>query len=326
MKQAGRWLLRGLLLIVVVATLLVGYALLSRSQPAAVERHAGQGAVSGAVTVQWFGVTCLLIRDATSAILLDPFFTRPEGWLPLILNRPIAPNADVIRHWLQQAGVERLDAVAVSHSHYDHVLDAGWVARHTGATLLGSASTANVGRGAGLPESKIQTIVPGQPMTFGSFTITFIESRHGGATGGRPTGVIDAPLAVPAPYLAFKQGGTYSILIEHAAGTALLNGSAGVVPGSLQSLSADTALLGIALVDDNEAYLNDVVDAIGATRVMPVHWDDFSRPLDAPMLPLPVGVDVDGFVEHVEQSRPNLELVMLPVATPVALFPDVAKP
>lgn len=272
-----------------------------------------------AVTVTWFGVTAALVRAGEHAIFIDPFFSRPPGLLNMALNREIAPDEALIAEWLTRAGIQQLDAVLVSHSHFDHAMDAGVVARRTGATLLGSPSTTNIGLGAGLKPTQTWTIKPGEPLQFGPFRITFIESRHAGASGGVPTGDITAPLQVPAHYLDYKLGGAYSILIQHARGSVLHHGSAGFIPGALKPYQADVVLLGAALIDDLDTYVAEIVDATGARRVIPTHWDDFTRPLDQPLRPLPVIVRLDRFFAGLAQ-RPDLQVQTLKLGQPVLLF------
>jgi L-ascorbate metabolism protein UlaG (beta-lactamase superfamily) len=275
---------------------------------------------AGALTARWLGVTAVLLSDGAHAVLVDPFFTRPRGFWRLVLNRPIAPDEALIKDWLARAGVTRLDAVLVSHSHYDHAMDAGVVARLTGATLMGSASTLSIGRGAGLPEAQLQALNFG-PVSFGPFQVTFIESRHAGATGGAPTGEIMRPLVPPAPYLDYRQGGTYSILIAHPRGRVLHHGSAGYVPGALKDFRADVVFLGVALLPELPAYLGEVVDAVGAHRVVPIHWDDFTRPLDEPPRPFPLVVRLDRFFKNMAEQRPDLAVQTLELNQPVSLFP-----
>lgn len=267
-------------------------------------------------------MTAVLLSDGAHAVFVDPFFTRPPGVVPLLRNAPIAPDEARIAAWLQRAGAAKLDAVLVSHSHYDHAMDAGVVARLTGARLLGSASTAHIGRGAGLPEAQLQVVQSGERIEAGSFRVTFVESRHAGATGGAPTGDITEPLRAPVRYLDYRQGGTYSILVEHAQGNVLLHGSAGFIPGVLKLRRADVAFLGIAIIDDLPAYLAEVVDAVGARRIVPTHWDDFTRPLEEPLRPLPLLVDLDGFFEDLARLRPELAVQTLEPGVPVALFPE----
>ena len=99
---------------------------------------------------------------------------------------------------------------------------------------------------------------------------------------------------------AYKCGEAWSILVEHASGaTALLQGSAGYVAGSLAGRRADVAYLGVGQLgvqseDYIRTYWAETVAAVGAKRVVLTHWDDFFRPLDQELRALPyAGDDLD---------------------------------
>lgn len=282
---------------------------------------APEPAAATELTATWFGTTALLLRAGDDALMIDPFFTRPPGLWPLLRNADIAPDEAAIAHWLEKAGVTRLHAVLVSHSHYDHALDAGVVARLTGAQLVGSDSTANIGRGAGLAEARIVVAAPDRPLALGPFSVRFIQSRHAGATGGAPTGDIAAPLTPPARYLDYRQGGTWSILVEHAGGTVLHHGSAGFVANALRGRRADLVVLGAALVDDAEAYLQQTVDAVGARQVMLSHWDDLTRGLEQPLRPMPVVVNLAPLLTALDRRR-DLKVMVPLLAQPVPVRRD----
>lgn len=274
---------------------------------------------AGELRISWHGVSAILLDDGEQALMIDPHFSRPEGLLPILGNRPIAPDEAKVRAALADAGIERLAAVLVSHSHFDHAMDAGLVARLTGARLIGSESTANIGRGAGLAESAISIARAGDEIVAGPFRARFFPSRHAGRTGGRPTGDITAPLTPPARYADYRQGGTWSILVEHPRGRVLHHGSAGFEPGALAGVEADAVVLGVALIEDLPAYLHEVVDASGAQHVYAVHWDDFTQPLREPLRTLPLGVDLEGFFDDMARLRPTLRVRTLPLGTPVPL-------
>ncbi|HEX7884266.1 MAG TPA: MBL fold metallo-hydrolase, partial [Afipia sp.] len=141
----------------------------------------------------FLGVSTLLLDDGSTAILTDGFFTRPNS-RQLFLEK-IAPDKTVIETTLRRAGITRLAAVIVNHSHYDHAMDSPEVAARTGAVLIGSESTANVGRGWGLPESQIAVHRAGDVMAFGRFRVTLLPGRHVPSpfTGGEITEPLKPP-------------------------------------------------------------------------------------------------------------------------------------
>jgi L-ascorbate metabolism protein UlaG (beta-lactamase superfamily) len=325
-RKPRRPFLRFFVLLLALVASLLAWAFLVRPGMEQVEAHrypdpTPAQLAAPALSATWFGTTGVLLSDGEHAVMIDPFFTRPPGFLNLIANQEIAPDEALIKRWLDRAGIKKLDAVLVSHSHYDHAMDAGIVARLTGAPLLGSTSTAYIGRGSGLPVMQLRVIKPGQAVQYGPFTITFIRSKHAGATGGTPVGDIDEPLVPPARYLDYKQGGTYSILIEHPLGTVLHHGSAGYVEGALAGRKADVVFLGIAIRGNMQNYLREVVDAVGATRVIPTHWDDFTLPLDEPLQPFPVGIRLNAFFDDMAQLRPGIKVLTLQPGRRVVLFP-----
>ena len=319
--------LAGIFLAALAAATAVVFAVIWYHRPgldAYAARHYVAAPAPRALTATWFGTAAVLLSDGAHGVFIDPFFTRPPGFGRLVRNAAIEPDEALIRDWLARAGVTELSAVLVSHSHYDHAMDAGVVAKLTGAALVGSQSTLNVGRGAGLDAARLVQMGSGETRRFGSFEVTFVESRHAGASGGRPTGDILEPLVPPARFLDYKQGGTYSILVGHPQGRVLHHGSAGYVPGALAGRRADVVLLGVAMMPELPGYLGEVVDATGARRVIPVHWDDFTRPLDAAPRPFPLIVRLDRFFERMAAERPDLSVQTLELGRRVALFPGAA--
>lgn len=249
-------------------------------------------AEAGKLRVTFFGVSTLLLDDGETAILTDGFFTRPAK-LPVLFGR-VEPDRTAIATTLQRAGIRQLAAVIAVHSHYDHAMDSPEVARQTGAVLIGSESTANIGRGWGLAEDRMRIAGDGATYSFGRFTITMLLSRH--FPHPLATGEIAEPLVPPAHSLSYREGGSYSVLVEHDGRRLLVQGSAGFVEGALGRQQADVVFLGIGGMgrEDtayHDAYWREVVAAVRARRVVPIHWDDFTLPLDQPLLALPALLD-----------------------------------
>ncbi|RBY87795.1 MBL fold metallo-hydrolase [Blastococcus sp. TF02A-30] len=257
-------------------------------------------AADGGLAVTFLGVSTLLLDDGEHAVLTDAFFSRPS-LLRVGLGR-IAPDGARIGAALGRLGLDgpgsRLRAVVPVHTHFDHALDSAEVARRTGAFVLGSASAAQLARGARLPEERIQVATPGVPVVHGSFTLELVESAH--CPPDRYPGRITAPVVPPARARAYRCGEAWSVLVRHSGGrTALVQGSAGFVPGALDGRAAEVAYLGVGqlgLQDEGytRSYWRETVAAVGARDVVLIHWDDFFRPLDRPLRALPyAGDDLD---------------------------------
>lgn len=241
---------------------------------------------AGTVTVRFLGTSSILIQDGRTTILADGFVTRPNGWRVVFWR--VAADEGRIDRVLTRLGVTTIDAVFTAHDHYDHALDAPLIAKKTGAVLLGSASTANLGRGACLPATQIDVVAPGGTRRFGDFELTFIRSAHGG--GELAKGVIGTPLRPPAHASQWNTGTPWSVLIHHGQHSMLVHGTLGFRRSALQGRRADVVYLGIGSLLRQRAstiqtYWDEVVRASCARRVILVHWDDFFRSLDEPLQP-----------------------------------------
>lgn len=251
---------------------------------------------TGDLSITFLGVATLLISDGETSLMTDGFFSRPG--LATVGFRELTPDDARIDAALNRVGVDRLAAVLPVHSHFDHAMDSAVVAERTGAQLVGGRSTANIGRGHGLPESRLDEVASGESRTYGDFTVTLVESHH--CPPDRYPGTIDAPLPTPARAKAYKCGEAWSIFFEHSSGrSVLVQGSAGFLPDALEGRQADVVYLGVGQLGvQSDDYLRDfwreTVQAVGARSVVLIHWDDFFRPLDRPLRALPfAGDDLD---------------------------------
>ncbi len=251
-------------------------------------------APDSALTVTWAGVTTLLIDDGASALMTDGFFSRPS--LASVGLRRISPSPPRIDGCLARLGVDRLEAVLPVHTHYDHAMDSAVVAERTGARMVGGTSAVQVGRGHGLPEDRLVVASSGEPITLGAYDVTLVESEH--CPPDRFPGVITEPVVPPVKASAYKCGEAWSTLVHHRPTDRrlLIVGSAGFVPAALAGRRADVVYLGVGQLGlQPERYLVDywaeTVRAVGARRVVGIHWDDFFRPLHKPLRALPYAVD-----------------------------------
>lgn len=279
------------------------------------------GLQNGSVRLTWLGTAGMFITDGKTGILIDPYVSR-FSLSAVAFRLPLKPDRTLIRNWVEKLGRGKITAVVVSHSHFDHAADAPYFAIEADTPIIGTESTVNVGRGAGLEESKLIAVRPGQTMSFGDFTVTFIESVHGPAVLGRVPfpGTIDKPLVPPAAAVKYRLGGVFSLLIKHPAGTILHHGSAGFKPGMYDGISVDILLLGISGRGNTNQYLENVALKTRARLVVPIHADNFFKPLEDGMSFLPT-VKFGEFCSKAEKYRVMFMMRTLPFCKEVKILP-----
>lgn len=292
-------------------------------------------ASTNSVTVTWLGVATLLFDDGETQILIDGFFSRPS-LANVALDRPVNNDAAMINFVLDEYRMRRLAAIIPVHSHFDHAMDIGAIANRTSASVLGSESTTAIARGAGVPEDQITLVDERRPYEFGRFTVMLLPSAHApvGWRGSVPlSGTIDAPLSMPQPVSAWREGGSYTIVIAHPDGTTIVQGSAGRAHDSLQEIAADVVMLsvgGLVSLGRNHAeqYWQSLVTNTGARSVYPIHFDDFTKPF-GDIVPAP---NVIGNIETTtrwleafrEQWDIDTQLYLPEFGQPIALYPQPA--
>ena len=287
----------------------------------------------GAVRVTWLGVSSLLFDDGETQVLIDGFVTRPS--LPnLLLGRPLDSDVATINYVMDRFGMRRLAAIIPAHSHFDHAMDVGAMANRSSASVLGSPTTANIVRGAGVPEDQIIVVEPDTEYRFGDFTVTMLHSPHApiGWSGNVPyAGTVDEPLLTPAPVSAWRVGQSYTILVSHPLGATLVQGSAGWSEHGLEGVRADVVMLGVQLLeslgrDYAERYWQSLVTATGARHVILVHFDDFTQPFgEVMLLPRIIEniVDVAGSLEQFRDTWSTDTRLHLPkFGETFVLFPE----
>lgn len=296
------------------------------TQLEALEFKGGTKSPTG-LTVQFLGNTNILLDDGETRILTDGFFSRPSTYT--VIFGEVSPDVSRIKDCLKQAKITDLDAVIPVHSHFDHAMDAPVVARLTGAQLIGSSSTLNIGRGLKLPEDQMMQAPLNKFISIGKFEIMFIASKHWTYPDPKQrkrllNQSINAPLVPPASIYDYKEGISYSILIKHEGTKIAIQGSAGYKKNVIPDFDADIqflAIAGIELMDDayNLNYQKHVIDAVNPEVIVPIHWDDFTVPLEDGLkttnllVNLKFGSNLSEAFEIIESNNPDREIVVLPL-------------
>ncbi len=285
------------------------------------------------VTLSWLGTAGWEITDGKTVVLIDPYLSRVKSVTPNdgVLEtdtRRFFTRSDglVIDEAVIDAHIRRADFVLITHTHTDHALDMPYIARKTGATVIGTESTINYARAAGVPEAQCIVAKGGEDFQFDAISLRVIPSLHGvlrrtpnaAARAGIPRPQVVPPNARP-PFTKddLVEGGTLAYLIRIGGEQILAFGSMNYIEREIEGLRPDVALLG-AMPDRREIfqYTPRLMKALGYPRiVLPAHWDRFNVPYDVSQEPakqrlLP-------FLAEVKAASPKTRVIVPEYFSPI---------
>jgi L-ascorbate metabolism protein UlaG (beta-lactamase superfamily) len=289
------------------------------------------------VQLKYLGTAGWEITDGRTVILVDPYLSRlrrvtPNDTVDPADNRPLFDNAAIARSdtAIIDAHVTRADFVLITHTHYDHALDAPYIASKTRATIIGTESTYHFARAQGVPADKLIVVRGGEDYAFEGFSVRVIPSLHGvlrQAPNRRPDPNASLPPAVfprdaKPPFRMgdlLIEGGTLAYLIRLGGRQILAFGSMNYIEREIEGLRPDVALIG-AMPERREIYqyTSRLLRALGNPRmVLPTHWDRFNVTYD-------VAQDaalqrLQTFIAEVKDASPHTKVVVPKYFEPVSI-------
>lgn len=259
--------------------------------------------------IEWLGTAGYRIAFEGQSLILDPYFTRASmadiaRRVPLhsdhaMLDRVLGTDTQIV-------------GVAVGHTHFDHAVDAPAIVARYGCPALGSSSLAALMGLHGLHHHAV-TVDPHRPYEVGPFTLRFVPSVHSKLVAG---------LAVPSSGEltcdhmdglhgnAYRCGQVWGIHIEVDGTTIYHQGSADFVEDELRRGPVDIFLAGIAGRAWSPGYFAKILPRLQPAVVIPGHYDDFFRPLDAEM-GFSFNVNLAGFLDEIAAISPDIHVASL---------------
>jgi L-ascorbate metabolism protein UlaG (beta-lactamase superfamily) len=249
------------------------------------------GSAGAEVQVRWLGVAGFTLSAGGTTLAHDPYLSRPGSLRSLLQD--YVPDDGVLGRMVGAESpapeLAHASLYLVGHSHYDHLGDVPWLALRSRGRVAGSATTAAIARGYGLPEESALIVSPGAVFEEGAFEVRVVKSRHAKVFFGRVPleGVVTEPPEAPIHAFSFKLGDARGYLVtERATGLRIMVlSSANRDVAALEALGETASpvdLLLAAVGGRDPDYARDLVRTLRPRLVVPHHFDDFSVPLDDP--------------------------------------------
>ena len=265
--------------------------------------------------LEWLGVAGYRLSYQGQTIYIDPYFSRVP--LASVIRRtPALANRSLYDSVLRPSG--EVVGVLVGHTHFDHAIDVPELARRFECSAYGSSSLAQLMRLYGLGERAVE-VVPDQRYELGPFTVRFVPSLHSKLLLGYAVpfdGELTCEHLDALSPAAYKCGQVWGIHIEVAGMSFYHQGSANLIDDRVPGGGVDVFLAGIAGRSFTRDYWARILRLLEPRAVLASHFDDFFRPIQAPM-GFSTNVNLTAFPDEVAAVSRDFEVGALPLLQPV---------
>jgi L-ascorbate metabolism protein UlaG (beta-lactamase superfamily) len=266
--------------------------------------------------LEWLGVAGYRLTYEGQTLYIDPYLSRvPMG---AVLRRTPALADRSLHDRFLGDGHGKVVGILVGHTHFDHAIDVPEIARRFGARVYGSSSLVNLMALYDLRERAV-LVEPHHAYELGPFEVTFVPSLHSKLLLGYRV-PFDGELTCehldalsPAGY---RCGQVYGIRIAVAGTTFYHQGSANLIDDEVPAGGVDVFLAGIAGRSFTADYWPRILRRLEPRFVVASHFDDFFRPLDAP-IGFSLNVNLAAFPDEVAKVSSDFAVATLEAVAPI---------
>ncbi|MFL2619305.1 MAG: MBL fold metallo-hydrolase [Candidatus Marisimplicoccus sp.] len=240
------------------------------------------------VELKYLGTAGWEIKDGNITVLVDPYISRVKlGTGPSI--SPLDKRETVLRSdyfvsdkELIDSLINKVDFILVHHSHFDHLSDVPYIAKKTGAKVIGTETTINILRGYGINNDQLYPVRGGEDYQFEEFSVRVIPTIHSALNNKHylDSREYTKPPKTPLKVSDFIEGRSLMFLARFNSHEILTMGSMNFVERELIGVHPDILLAGVnqsqlGLYNYNERLIK--VTGYPKT-IIPTHWDNFRLP------------------------------------------------
>jgi L-ascorbate metabolism protein UlaG (beta-lactamase superfamily) len=281
------------------------------------------------VTLTYLGTAGWQIANGNTILLVDPYFSRwriraSAPGMPgdkedandhrhiYVYEEPMPSDTAAI-----DAHVTRADYILITHAHFDHVMDVPYIAKKTGAQVIGNLNATNLMLANKIPETQLITVKGGEDYEFGKFSVRVIPSLHSALNHKHyfDPDPIPPEIKLPLARSQYGEGGTLAYLIRIGGHEILVFGTNNFIERELEGLRPDVVMIG-PHGDEIHEYAPRLMHVLGnPALVLPTHWDNFFRTFDVPQ----DTSSADKFLADVRRVSPSTKTMVPKYFEPISL-------
>jgi L-ascorbate metabolism protein UlaG (beta-lactamase superfamily) len=241
------------------------------------DKNPTASASANSIRITYLGVNGFQFETDGHALLIDPYFTRVGLWAGA-LNERIESNPNRVESGLRHVR-RNVDAILVTHAHFDHLLDAPEIMRYTHARLIAGPTAIRLVESFGISANKCEIVQAGKVRRIGPWTIHIFAAQHDRLFGKVPF-ARRSTSSKPIKASDWTVGEPLAFVVE-AAGKRIYIDSGGIrgAPPDSRIRQVDLAILGVAL-PDSRARFGEAGRKLHPRFIFPSHQDDMFAAFD----------------------------------------------
>ena len=273
------------------------------------------------INLKYLGTAGWEMSDDSITILVDPYISRLKLGSGPSTNKEDTRKSFTSSDYFESDTlsinkiITKADFILVHHSHFDHLSDVPYIAKKTGAIVIGTETTCNILRAYGIPDEQLLAVKGGEDYEFEKFSVRVIPSLHS-ALGDKH--YFDArtykdPPEVPLRIKDFVEGGSLMFLVRFDSHSVLTAGSMNFIEKEVEGLTPDIILPGVNFSRlEIFKYTERLLKATGYPKtVIPAHWDNYRVPYGYSQEKA-INAKIIPFIEEVKRASPDSK-VLIPV-------------
>ncbi len=271
------------------------------------------------IQLKYLGAAGWEITDGDITVLVDPYISRfklgngpgisPDDKRANIKRSDIAVSDTISIDSL----ITKADFILVHHSHFDHLSDVPYIAKKTGAKVIGTETTCNILQGYGIPKEQLYPVKGGEDYQFKNFALKVIPTLHSALNEKHyiDNRVYSEIPKTPLKISEFIEGGSLMFLARFTNHQILTMGSMNFIERELLGIQPDILLAGVNRSQLGLYKYNERLLAITnyPKVIIPTHWDNFRLPygfsqqtaVDNKLIP---------FQEDVKKRSPQTKVIL----------------
>ena len=276
-------------------------------------------AQSDSIQLKYLGTAGWEITDGKIKVLIDPYISRVKlGTGPGVSpedNRATVERSDYFVS--DTISIDSLifdaDFILVHHSHFDHLADVPYIAKKTGAKVIGTETTCNILRAYGISGEQLYPVKGGEDYQFENFALRVIPGIHSALNNKHyiDSRTYTSPPEAPLKVSEFIEGGSLMFLARFANHNVLTMGSMNFVERELFGVEPDILLAGVNRSQFGLYKYNERLVAVtnNPKVIIPTHWDNFRIPYGFSQQDA-VEQKLIPFREHVKRLSPQTKVII----------------